>query len=196
VCNESHRYLLAQAHQGRGKEMVGSESSASCHSEQSEESRTADYQKFALEYFDFLAALNKPGMKMVTEKWQKAGLKLNVIFGIKKIINKTLRGEIKRIESKKPLPTEKQEKMANRIMIERIEAATRRVQRPKGAWQSLLLVFPIHRRFSDSLLPCCRWGFQTQTVATGKSLLQTDNGHEARLFKFHYFLCLLCSFSF
>jgi hypothetical protein len=49
------------SHQGRGK----GEKSA----EFSKESRLEDYQKFALEYFEFLATLNKPGMKMVTEKW-------------------------------------------------------------------------------------------------------------------------------
>jgi len=49
---------------------------------------------------------------MVTEKWQRAGLKLHLISKIKKIINSVLREEIKRIESKKPLPTEKPEKMA------------------------------------------------------------------------------------
>jgi hypothetical protein len=46
-------------------------------------------------------------MKIVTEKWQRAELKLNILFGIKKIINKVLRGEMKRILAKKPLPTEK-----------------------------------------------------------------------------------------
>jgi hypothetical protein len=100
------------------------------------------YQKFAFEYFDFLAALNpalhfctkskkggvnKPGMKMVIEKWQSGGLKLNLLFKIKKIINSVIRGEIKRVTAKKPLPTAKQEKMAigftkYRIIIERIEA--------------------------------------------------------------------------
>jgi transcriptional regulator with XRE-family HTH domain len=85
------------------------------------------YQKFALEYFNFLAALNKPGMKMVTDKYQRAGLKLHLLYKIKKIINSVLRGEIKRIMAKKPLPTQKQEKMAvgltkYRIIIERIEA--------------------------------------------------------------------------
>jgi len=48
------------------------------------------YQKFAFEYFEYLAALNKPGMRMVTEKWQRAGLKLHLIFKIKKIINSVL----------------------------------------------------------------------------------------------------------
>ncbi len=85
------------------------------------------YEKFALEYFDFLAELNKPGMKMVTEKYQKAGLQFQLLFKIKKIINSVLRGEIKRLESKKPLPTEKQERMAigftkYRIAIEKLEA--------------------------------------------------------------------------
>ena len=102
--------ILGKINQGRGGDAV-----------------IADYQKFALEYFDFLATLNKTGMKMVAEKWQKAGLKLNLFFKIKKIINSVLRGEIKRITAKKPLPTEKQEKMAigftkYRIRIEQIEA--------------------------------------------------------------------------
>jgi transcriptional regulator with XRE-family HTH domain len=98
------------SHQGRGGNAV-----------------IADYQKFALEYFDFLATLNKAGMKMVTEKWQRAGLKLNVLFSIKKTINNVLRGEMKRILARKPLPTQKQEKMAigftrHRIVIERFES--------------------------------------------------------------------------
>jgi transcriptional regulator with XRE-family HTH domain len=99
---------------------------------QVEESQINSYQKFALEYFDFLATLNKAGMKMVADKYQRAGLKLNLIFKIKKVINSVLRGEIKRIESKKPLPTEKQEKMAieftkYRIRIEKIEAETHKL---------------------------------------------------------------------
>ena len=94
---------------------------------QIEENKINSYQKFALEYFDFLAALNKAGMKMVTDKYHRAGLQFNLIAKIKKIINSVLRGEIKRIEAKKPLPTEKQEKMAigftkYRIRIEKIEA--------------------------------------------------------------------------
>jgi hypothetical protein len=121
VNKEDNTLTLVLSHRGRGEDAV-----------------IADYQKFALEYFDFLATLNKAGMKMVTDKYQRAGLKLNLLFKIKKIINSVLRGEIKRISAKKPLPTEKQEKMAigftkYRTRIERIEAATRRVQRPKGA---------------------------------------------------------------
>ncbi len=85
------------------------------------------YEKFALEYFDFLAVLNKAGMKMVTDKYLRTGLKFNLIAKIKKIINSVLRAEIKRISAQKPLPTKKQEKMAigftkYRIIIERIEA--------------------------------------------------------------------------
>ena len=84
------------------------------------------YQKFALEHFDYLVTLNKPGMKMVTDKYQSTGLKLNLLYKIKKIINLVLRSEIKRFAAKKPLPTAKQEKMAigftkYRIIIERIE---------------------------------------------------------------------------
>jgi transcriptional regulator with XRE-family HTH domain len=62
------------------------------------------YQKFALEYFDFLATLNKPGIKMVTDKYQRAGLKLNLLVKIKRVINSVLRGEIKRIEGKSRYP--------------------------------------------------------------------------------------------
>jgi transcriptional regulator with XRE-family HTH domain len=97
------------------------------HSEQSEESRLADYRKFVKEYFDFLSTLNKSGMKAVSDKWQRTGLKTNILYGLKKIINNVLRAELKRISAKKPLPTEKQEKMAigftkYRIRIEKIEA--------------------------------------------------------------------------
>ncbi len=85
------------------------------------------YQKFTREYFVFLATLNKSGMKAVTDKYQRAGLKRNIIYGLKKIINNVIRAEIKRIEAKKPLLSEKQEKMAigftkYRIRIEKIEA--------------------------------------------------------------------------
>jgi|GEM_PF-520835 transcriptional regulator with XRE-family HTH domain len=116
------------SHPGRGeKEKASAEVTTISHSERSEKSRLADYQKFALEYFDFLAELNKAGMKMVVEKYQRAGLKFHLLFKIKKVINSILRGEIKRLEAKKPLPLEKQEKMAigftkYRIKIEQIEA--------------------------------------------------------------------------
>ncbi len=91
------------------------------------ESQINSYQKFASEHFDFLAALNKPRMKMVIEKYQRAGLVRHLLFKITKISYSVIRAEIKRIEAKKPLPTEKQEKMAigftkYRIRIERIEA--------------------------------------------------------------------------
>ncbi|MEO0093186.1 MAG: hypothetical protein ABIK67_02875, partial [candidate division WOR-3 bacterium] len=57
-----------------------------------------------------------------------AGLQFHLLFKIKKIINSVLRGEIKRLESKKPLPAEKQTKMAIGfakywITIEEIETA-------------------------------------------------------------------------
>ena len=66
-------------------------------------------------------------MKAVTDKYQRAGLKRNILYGLKKIINNVIRAEIKRILAKKPLPTKKQEKMAigftkYRIRIEKIEA--------------------------------------------------------------------------
>jgi transcriptional regulator with XRE-family HTH domain len=85
------------------------------------------YQKFAMEYFEFLATLNKPGMKMVVEKYQRAGLARHLIFKIRKIVFSVIGAELKRIEAKKPLPTEKQERMAlgftkYRIRIEQIEA--------------------------------------------------------------------------
>jgi transcriptional regulator with XRE-family HTH domain len=96
------------------------------------ESQSNPYQRYALEYFEFMATLNKAGMKMVADKYQRTGLKLNLLVKIKKIINSVLMGEIKRITAKKPLPTEKQEKMAigftrYRIRIERIEAAVHKV---------------------------------------------------------------------
>jgi transcriptional regulator with XRE-family HTH domain len=99
---------------------------------QIEENQNNSYQKFALEYFEFLATLNKPGTKMVSEKWQRAGLKLHLLVKIKKIINSVLMGEIKRISAKKPLPTGKQEKMAigftkYRIRIEKFEAEAHRL---------------------------------------------------------------------
>jgi len=109
-----------------------------------EENQFSPYQKFALEYFEFLATLNKTGMKMVADKYQRAGLKQNLLFKIKKIINSVLMGEIKRISAKKPLPTEKQEKMAvgftkYRIKIERIEAAVHKVlcELPESGWFAL-----------------------------------------------------------
>jgi len=66
-------------------------------------------------------------MKAVTDKYLRAGLKTNILYGLKKIINNVLRAELKRIEAKKPLPTDKQEKMAigftkYRIRIEKLEA--------------------------------------------------------------------------
>jgi transcriptional regulator with XRE-family HTH domain len=85
------------------------------------------YQKFAQEFFDFLAALNKPGRKMVVEKYQRAGFERHLLSKITKIVYSVIRAEIKRIEAKKPLPTAKQEKMAigftrYRIRMERIES--------------------------------------------------------------------------
>jgi len=111
--------------QGRGKEAV----------------MTA-YQKFALEYFEFLATLNKAGMKMVVDKYQRAGLKLHRLVKIKKIINSVLRGEIKRIEAKKPLPTAKQERMAigftkYRIRMQRIETEVHRLLCELGVQSSM-----------------------------------------------------------
>jgi hypothetical protein len=85
------------------------------------------YQKFALEYFNFLATLNKAGMKLVMNKYRRAGLQFHLLVKITKIIYSVIGAELKRIEAKKPLPTAKQEKMAigftkYRIIIERIEA--------------------------------------------------------------------------
>ncbi len=90
------------------------------------ENQINSYQKFAAEHFDFLAALNKPGMKMVIEKYQRAGLARHLLFKITKISYSVIGAEIKRIEAKKPLPTEKQEKMTigftkYRIRIEKLE---------------------------------------------------------------------------
>ncbi len=84
-------------------------------------------QKFTREFFDFMASLNKSGMKAVVNKYLRAGLGFNIIHGLRKIIINEIKAEIKRIESKKPLPSKKQEMMAigftkYRIRIEKIEA--------------------------------------------------------------------------
>ncbi len=84
-------------------------------------------QKFTREFFDFMTVLNKSGMKAVTDKYLRAGLGFNIIHGLRKIIINEIKAEIKRIESKKPLPSAKQQKMAMgftkyRIRIEKIEA--------------------------------------------------------------------------
>ena len=129
--------ILGKYNQGRGKVVI------------------ADYQKFALEYFEFLATLNKPGMKMITDKYQRAGLKLNILHKIKKIINSVLRGEIKRILAKKPLPTEKQERMAigftkYRIRIEQIEAEAHRLLCENG------VPTPLFSLYKDFVRECYR----------------------------------------
>ena len=110
------------------------------------------YQRFASEFFDFLAALNKPGMKMVIEKYQRAGLERHLIFKIKKIVFSVIGAEIKRIEAKKPLPTEKQEKMAigftrYRIRMERIEAEVHKVLCELGV-QASMGKFALYKDFA------------------------------------------------
>jgi transcriptional regulator with XRE-family HTH domain len=110
------------------------------------------YQKFALEYFDFMASLNKAGMKMVVDKYQRAGLHLNLIYKIKKIINSVLMGEIKRIEAKKPLPTAKQERMAvgftrYRMRMERIEAEVHKLLCELGV-QASMGKFALYKDFA------------------------------------------------
>jgi transcriptional regulator with XRE-family HTH domain len=97
-----------------------------------EENQASLCRKFVREYFNFMASLNKSGMRAVVDKYQKAGLKIHILYGLKKIINSVIRAEIKRIVSKKPLPTKKQEKMAigftkYRIRIEKIEAETHKL---------------------------------------------------------------------
>jgi len=116
-------------HQGRGgkAEEKITLSPTRSYQERGEKAVMTAYQKFAMEYFEFMASLNKAGMKMVVDKYQRVGLQLNLIYRIKKIINSVLRGEIKRIEAKKPLPTAKQERMAvgytrYRMRMEKIEA--------------------------------------------------------------------------
>jgi len=63
---------------------------------------------------------------MVIEKYRRAGLQWHLLFKIRKIVFSVIGAEIKRIEANKPLPTEKQEKMAigftkYRIRTEKIE---------------------------------------------------------------------------
>jgi transcriptional regulator with XRE-family HTH domain len=122
---------------------------------QIEENQINSYQKFALEYFEFLATLNKAGMKMVADKYQRAGLKLNFILKIKKVINSILRGEIKRISAKKPLLTEKQEKMAigltkYRIIIEQFEAEAHKLLCEEG------VPTPLFSLYKDFVRECYR----------------------------------------
>jgi transcriptional regulator with XRE-family HTH domain len=112
---------------------------------QVEENQINSYQRFASEFFGFLAALNKPGMKMVIEKYQRAGLARHLILKIKKIVFSVIGAELKRIEAKKPLPIKKQEKMAigftkYRIIIERIETEAHKLLCESGIptpWFSL-----------------------------------------------------------
>jgi hypothetical protein len=123
------------SHQGRGEKAV----------------MTA-YHKFALEYFDFFASLNKAGMKMTSDKYLKAGLQFNLISKIKKIITSVVGGEIKRIEAKKPLPTAKQERMAvgftrYRMRMERIEAEVHKVLCELGV-QSSMGKFALYKDFA------------------------------------------------
>jgi transcriptional regulator with XRE-family HTH domain len=129
VSKEENTLTPALSHQGRGGEAI----------------MTA-YQRFASEFFDFLAALNKPGMKMVIEKYQRAGLARHLIFKIKKIVFSVIGAELKRIEAKKPLPTEKQEKMAigftkYRIKIERIEAEVHKVLCELGVQTPMFVLY-------------------------------------------------------
>jgi transcriptional regulator with XRE-family HTH domain len=119
---------------------------------QVEENQINSYQRFASEFFDFLVALNKAGRKMVIEKYQRAGFERHLISKITKIIFSVVRGEIKRIESKKPLPTEKQERMAigftkYRVKIEKIEAAVHKVLCELGV-QSALGGFTLYKDFA------------------------------------------------
>jgi transcriptional regulator with XRE-family HTH domain len=114
--------------------------------------RSAVYEKFAMEYFEFMASLNKPGMKMVIEKYQRAGLARHLLFKIKKIIFSIIGAEIKRIEAKKPLPTAKQERMAvgftrYRIRMERIEAAVQKVLCELGV-QASMGKFALYKDFA------------------------------------------------
>jgi transcriptional regulator with XRE-family HTH domain len=125
----------ALSHQGRGGEAV----------------MTA-YQRFASEFFDFLAVLNKPGMKIVIEKYQRAGLQFYLINKIKKIIYSVIGAEFKRIETKKSLPTAKQEKMAvgftrYRMRMERIEAEVHKVLCELGV-QSSMGKFALYKDFA------------------------------------------------
>jgi transcriptional regulator with XRE-family HTH domain len=110
------------------------------------------YQKFTREYFNLFATLNKSGMKAVTDKYLRAGLKFNIISGLRKIIVNEIKAEIKRIEAKKPLPSEKQEKMAigftkYRIRIEKIEAEVHKLLCNLGV-SSALGGFALYKAFS------------------------------------------------
>ena len=119
---------------------------------QVEENQINSYQRFASEFFDFLAALNKPGRKMVVEKYQRAGLARHLLFKITKIIYSVIGAELKRIEAKKPLPTEKQERMTigftrYRIRMERIETAVHKLLCELGV-ESAMGRFALYKDFA------------------------------------------------
>jgi transcriptional regulator with XRE-family HTH domain len=141
LSKEDNTLTSVLSHQGRGGKAILEKYNQG----RGKDAEIFAYQKFALEFFDFMATLNKAGMRMVSDKYLRVGLQFNLISKIKKIINSVIYGEIKRIEAKKPLPTAKQEKMAigftnYRIIIERIEAEVHSVLCELGvktAWFSL-----------------------------------------------------------
>jgi hypothetical protein len=133
------------SHRGRGGEEGN-------HKGKGSEAVMTAYQKFALEYFEFQASLNKAGMKMVIEKYQRAGLARHLIFKIKKIVFSVIGAELKRIEAKKPLPTQKQERMAlsftrYRMRMERIETEVHKVLCELGV-QASMGKFALYKDFA------------------------------------------------
>jgi transcriptional regulator with XRE-family HTH domain len=140
------------SHRGRGGGEKITLSPTRFYQERGEKAVMTTYQKFALEYFEFFASLNKAGMKMTLDKYLRAGVQYNLISKIRKIITSVVGGEIKRIEAKKPLPTVKQERMAigftrYRIRMERIEAEVHKVLCELGV-QASMGKFALYKDFA------------------------------------------------
>jgi hypothetical protein len=88
---------------------------------------TSDYLKYAQE---FLKALNE--IEDLNRAWLRKGLKPGILLRIRRIVQKLLKTEIKRILTLKPISQEKQEEMTlklahYRIPIEKIEEEVHKV---------------------------------------------------------------------
>lgn len=88
---------------------------------------TSDYLRYSQE---FLKALNE--IEDLNRKWVRKGLKPKILLPIRRIVQKLLKNEIKRILAIKPTSQEKQDAMTlklarHRIAIEKIEEAVHKV---------------------------------------------------------------------
>ena len=132
-----------------------------------------------------MASLNKSGMKAVTERFQRAGLKTHLLYGLKKIVNKEIRAEIKRISAKKPLPTEKQQKMAigftkYRIRIEKIETEVHKLLCDLAAPTSW---FALYKAFARECYRALKKYFGKNQVLLNKTINEIINHWKQEGFK-------------